>query len=244
MQLQAENKLITPARSGNVPGLLHAFVVLSLIVHGSAFLFSSEKILPTQTQRLGATIISAVLVTKNDKPEAPSRKSKTQPQTRELTTEHTISTLANPEFIIPPNTKHKRKVTPVRAPEKILPEPVPTVAISTSRQTSPTDNALISHKQQRNYLLGELQNRLSKYLTYPLRARRRGWQGEVMVAFHINEKGQLGDVHLTRSSGYSLLDHSALNAIAKLKSIDMPNEFGPLQAMNLQLPVHYRLQES
>jgi len=101
----------------------------------------------------------------------------------------------------------------------------------------------MQRKNQRNYLLGELQNRLSRYLTYPLRARRRGWQGEVRVAFHINEQGQLNHVRLARSSGYPLLDHSAVTAISKLKHIALPNTLGRPQAMELQLPVRYELRE-
>lgn len=96
---------------------------------------------------------------------------------------------------------------------------------------------------QRNYLLGEVQNRLSRYLTYPQRARRRGWQGEVMVAFQINTRGMLNNVHLAKSSGYSLLDQSAIAAISKLEKITLPEKLKPLQAMELLLPVSYQLRE-
>ena len=111
--------------------------------------------------------------------------------------------------------------------------------------SSPTSESAASQlDKQRNYLLGELQSRLNRYLVYPIRARKRGWQGQVIVSFNINERGQLNNVRLAKSSGYSLLDRSAITAIAKLENIALPNFMGRLQAMELQLPVRYELRES
>ena len=111
--------------------------------------------------------------------------------------------------------------------------------------TQPTSNESLANQleKQRNYLLGELQSRLNHYLVYPIRARKRGWQGEVMIAFHVNTHGQLNNVRLEKSSGYSLLDRSAITAIDKLGHITLPERLGPLQAMELLLPVSYQLHE-
>jgi TonB family protein len=99
---------------------------------------------------------------------------------------------------------------------------------------------------QRNFLLGEIQHRLSEYLSYPTRAQRRGWQGEVMVGFHVDRQGFLHNIHLTQTSGYSLLDNATLSAIGKVINIPLSlwfkdnheTEFHPIA---LQLPVQYRL---
>jgi len=96
---------------------------------------------------------------------------------------------------------------------------------------------------QRNYLLGQLQDQLSRYLSYPLRARRRGWEGEVLLGLRLDGDGQLHDIHLLRSSGYALLDRSAQKALARIERLQLPANAPVLQPINLQLPVVYRLSE-
>jgi len=97
---------------------------------------------------------------------------------------------------------------------------------------------------QRNYLLGQLQNQLSRYLSYPLRARRRGWEGEVLLGLRLDGEGRLHDIHLLHSSGYALLDRSALKALSRIERLQLPASTPALQPTHLQLPVIYRLSES
>lgn len=183
----------------------------------------------------------------------------------------TISTTRHTEFKIDSTTDFKtlsgtssetatdttlEPIHPHRAPETYQQtEPVITTTASENDETLPGAEQLARQQKeqqekqeklekQRNYLLGELQNRLSRYLSYPVVARRRGWQGEVMVAFDINVAGQLHNVRLAHSSGYAVLDHSAVTAINKLQQIALPDTLGQLQAMELQLPVRYQLHES
>ena len=152
-----------------------------------------------------------------------------------------------------PKASPNRTTEPTRidpAPKTFQqPDPVIDAKTATNFAAQPSTEQLASQQKeqrekQRNFLLGELQNRLSRYLSYPVVARRRGWQGEVMVTFDINVTGQLNNVRLARSSGYSVLDHSAVTAINKLQQISLPDTLGQLQAMELQLPVRYQLHES
>jgi len=114
---------------------------------------------------------------------------------------------------------------------------------ATAKESIPT---MTQEAAQRNFLLGEIHHRLSEYLSYPTRAQRRGWQGEVMVGFHVDKQGFLHNIHLTQTSGYSLLDSATLSAIGKVINIPLSSwfknnhktEFHPIA---LQLPVQYRL---
>ena len=63
---------------------------------------------------------------------------------------------------------------------------------------------------QRNFLLGEIRHQLSRHLQYPTRARRKGWEGEVLIALHVDKRGYLNNVRLELSSGYAMLDTAAL----------------------------------
>lgn len=49
---------------------------------------------------------------------------------------------------------------------------------------------------------------------YPPIARRRGWEGKVLVKIHVLENGRGDAVELARSSGHEVLDRSALAAVA------------------------------
>jgi protein TonB len=80
---------------------------------------------------------------------------------------------------------------------------------------------------------------LNDYFKYPAIARRRGWEGEVLLSLSIEYDGRLDNIHLVKSSGYTLLDNSAIEAVNKIKSI--PGEYETV--VNIQIPVIYRLRE-
>ena len=96
----------------------------------------------------------------------------------------------------------------------------------------------------RNQLQGELQTRLARYLTYPPLARERGWQGTVWLGLHVEPNGRLENVHLERSSGYAVLDRSALNSLSRLGYLTEAVAWLNGRSLDMQLPVIYRLVEN
>ncbi len=75
---------------------------------------------------------------------------------------------------------------------------------------------------------------------YPLMARRRGWQGTVMVEVWLDASGEQLKREILQSSGYALLDQAALRSVAR-------NQFTPYtingvgHPARLHLPVIYTL---
>lgn len=117
--------------------------------------------------------------------------------------------------------------------------------ITNNRSSQAALNSRLVHKQQHKRIIKQVNILLSRYLSYPPRARRRGWEGETLIGFHITRAGQLGNIHLTRSSGYSLLDQSALKTMEKIKNNNLLSTPGNLlQAMDMELPVIFRLTDS
>lgn len=96
----------------------------------------------------------------------------------------------------------------------------------------------------RNQLLGELQTRLSHYLTYPPLARSRGWEGTVWLGLHVESDGYLGKIRIERSSGYAVLDHSALNSLNRLGRLAEASAWLNGRGADVQLPIIYRLIEN
>jgi protein TonB len=56
-------------------------------------------------------------------------------------------------------------------------------------------------------------NRLNQNLKYPELASLTGLQGEVYLIFEIKKDGSLGDITITKSSGYKLLDDEVVRTI-------------------------------
>lgn len=65
----------------------------------------------------------------------------------------------------------------------------------------------------REVFTGQVRQRISRFQVYPRIARRRGMEGQPVVAFTLNQQGQLTGLQLDRSSGYDLLDQAALDAV-------------------------------
>jgi len=54
---------------------------------------------------------------------------------------------------------------------------------------------------------------------YPREARKRGYQGEVVLKVEVLSNGQVGQVEVKKSSGHEILDRSALAAVKHWKFI-------------------------
>lgn len=75
---------------------------------------------------------------------------------------------------------------------------------------------------------------------YPEKARFYGWEGDVVLEFTVTSEGHLKDVKIVSSSGYKILDQSALTAAAKwLYSPAQQN--GKTMESNLKRMVRFRL---
>ena len=54
---------------------------------------------------------------------------------------------------------------------------------------------------------------------YPLEARQKGYQGDVLLKVEVLPNGRVGEVEVEKSSGYELLDQSALATVKKWRFI-------------------------
>ncbi len=77
---------------------------------------------------------------------------------------------------------------------------------------------------------------------YPRLARRRGYEGVVILEVFVDESGHAKKVMLLSSSGHSLLDKAALKAVRKWR-FQPGSRDGIPEAMNVQVPVRFQLKE-
>jgi TonB family protein len=77
---------------------------------------------------------------------------------------------------------------------------------------------------------------------YPLEARQKGYQGDVLVRVEVLPNGQVGQVEVERSSGYELLDQSALATVKKWRFIPA-RKGGVAIPCWVNIPIKFRLRD-
>lgn len=199
------------------------FLAVSLVAH-LCLLAAFKQTPPIATNRyLGQPVLDIRLQDRAHPPAtAPSKIAPQSPSTPKATATHAVA-------------------PPVKAIARSLPSASAVETGVASREPVPAAEA---ETALRNQLLGELQTRLSHYLTYPPLARQRGWEGTVLLALRIASDGQLDKVRVERSSGYAVLDHSALNSLSRLGYLAEASLWLNGRGMDMQLPVIYRLVEN
>jgi protein TonB len=76
--------------------------------------------------------------------------------------------------------------------------------------------------------------------TYPPLARRRGWQGVVMISVLVLEDGSPKHIQLQQGSGYQLLDKAALKAVQKWHFVPATKDGIPTVGKVI-VPVHFQI---
>ncbi len=92
---------------------------------------------------------------------------------------------------------------------------------------------------------GALTRNVSPYLknpapVYPNFARERGWEGIVILKVLVRQDGTAGRVEVQKSSGYKILDTSAVDTVQKWKF--KPAGIGNMSfASWVRIPIHFKL---
>ena len=77
-----------------------------------------------------------------------------------------------------------------------------------------------------------------EHIEYPYLARRMGWEGEVLLFFRLTPTGEVEEIKVLKSSGFEVLDKSAVNAV-KRASKHFPR---PKQIVLIKLPIQFKLE--
>jgi len=77
---------------------------------------------------------------------------------------------------------------------------------------------------------------IQKDTAYPHMAKKRGLEGKVVVSFTVCADGEAQDITITESSGFEILDRSAVEAVKKASPFPKPPD-----KATLIIPVVYKL---
>ena len=86
-----------------------------------------------------------------------------------------------------------------------------------------------------------LAQKISYLLVYPQKAREQNWEGIVKVKFLINKDGSIEAAEIAQSSGYPLLDRSALWAVENASPYPFP--FSDKESLSVEIPLEFKLKQ-
>jgi TonB family protein len=148
--------------------------------------------IPLKT-RVRSTTVKKKLKTKIQKPKSPkTHKAVLQPPKKDLP--------AAAEKTVEP-------LEPLAGDEPEVPETASTTA-STPADQSKQDASTVQISREARPLY-----RINPAPDYPQSARRRGYQGNVILEVLIDRNGNVGDLRVFQSSGYAILDRAAMDSV-------------------------------
>lgn len=77
---------------------------------------------------------------------------------------------------------------------------------------------------------------------YPSAARRRGMQGVVFLSIKINKKGFVENINIEKTSGFRILDQSAVSSVSKWQFVPAKNDNEFVSSI-VEFPVRFHLND-
>ncbi|HOP63371.1 MAG TPA: TonB family protein [Spirochaetota bacterium] len=82
---------------------------------------------------------------------------------------------------------------------------------------------------------------IEKRKVYPVSAKRRGIEGEILLSFIVGYNGEVRSVKVTKSSGYEILDKAAADTIIKSAPFSGFAEFIKKHELEMNIIIAYKL---
>ena len=82
------------------------------------------------------------------------------------------------------------------------------------KKFSDNKNTKSNFKSNATYKIGSAKN---PHPTYPLIARKKGWEGRVIIQAEIDREGNVSEIKVLESSGFKVLDNASLETLKKWK---------------------------
>ena len=130
--------------------------------------------------------------------------------------------------------KKSQSKTSAKTPAKPLNERIEN---SNLKSNESTKNSILNSKQSEEVALNKIQEAIQKAQIYPLIAQKKRMSGVVKVEFMWMSDKTLANLKIIQSSGYTLLDKSALESIRKA-SLNFPSYERNLK---ITLPISYEI---
>jgi TonB family protein len=239
--------------------LLAGFLLLSLLLHTAILLTRQPATSDKYYLDIGSPLHVSIMTTRQAAGETGTQNIKTQrvkpKQTKTAKDERKQKSVPQASRIaIEPVTALEENISNT-ASEIVHAPPSPTASDSAQQGKNgknPASNLLvdttsamdiatrINSADQINQLKKQLYGEIKARFSYPMIARRMGWEGLVSLSLRIENDGSLNNVRVTQTSGHRVLDDNAQQTLESIGSINIAaiNSFKPVST---NVEVLYRL---
>ena len=138
-----------------------------------------------------------------------------------------IVSVTSPDMVGDKGKSHEKLISKDSSLEKAEPEGSPQPLARAQPQSAPVGSEEPLVEASPDYLL-------SPAPVYPLLARKRGYEGKVVLDVLVDEKGLPAEIKIAESSGHLILDKAAKGAIASWK-------FQPARRGSITLPMRVKV---
>ena len=102
----------------------------------------------------------------------------------------------------------------------------------------------LSREQIEEKLHGHIQQALLPHFSYPVIARRRGWEGTVKISLRVENDGRLTNLQVIEGCKFTALDRAALHSLRQVSGIPEAKQWLAGHYMDMVLPIQYLLLDS
>jgi periplasmic protein TonB len=242
-------------RAFQISFLLHTAIIV-LVIFGSLFMGQYKKAMvmdfdllkpASEVKKVEELAPIPLINTKLINPEARQIIKKEEPPPQPEEAPRKSSVLETPPVVKLPeanNLESRPMGAEISDQAKEIKEGSPGIEGGTkegSGTNSGMDNGDGSIESVRTKYLSEhfayIRDKILRNVSYPVMARRMGWQGKVLLSFVITDDGSVRAFKIIQSSGYIVLDKSAIKTVRDTAPFPRP----PGEAQ-LVIPITYHLE--
>ncbi len=206
---------------------LMLFIALSLAIH-TAWLGIDSSLMSVTQHEQGGSWLQLQLHAKN---------------TNEAMDNIREERIMEKKIFSKPQTHTKKEDAPAKtetAPEQTQDAPSLAHTKPIAAESNKTEYATADIVQVNRIIADEF----ARNFYYPATARRRNWQGDVILQFTLMPDGSIVHIRINKSSGYPVLDEAAMDVMSKIKSERQLALVLNGNSLDHLLPVSYRLQDA
>ncbi len=220
-------KLLTKQRTIK---MLSFSSILVVLLHGLGLIWlSAELIAPAHPKVMEVTIIPVSAPKPKVAPAPPTAPAKTKPTPKKTQPKPTLKKI--PVVQEPADFAPTKQVLAAQPVDQVSPNANATTSVATTTKIAPFIEADINADYAEN-----------PKPDYPSLAKSMGWQGKVMLKVQVSEEGLSDAVEIERSSGYEILDESAIEAIKQWRFTPAKRAETPI-ASSVIVPIIFTLQD-
>ena len=181
-----------------------------------------------------------------------SNQVKPVPQSNESIRSNKQQTINAGQIVIPDEAEPVRKTLINAQESKALPAPLPnkeiegiasepteTAAELTKSNNSPSNKPIAaSHQKVPRYHLGSVANPEPEY---PDLARKKGWEGDVILGVHVAADGSIKHLTFVKSTHYGVLNHAAYETVRTQWRFDKLDDENVQTNSYIEVPISFRI---